>query len=97
METVKFFVILCYIDICIVAKYQSQVIAKLPSNRRTNPGRLDPSWTQIRKTKENNWIKSLHTAFPYGLKDNIGEKYHLHTTDISSSAPRSHYILVMFL
>ena len=85
---------------CIGAKYQSQVIAKLPSNRRTNPGPLDPSWTQIRKTKENDWIKSLHTAFPYGLKDNIGEKYHLHATDIIGlkfhSVPRSHYILVMF-
>ena len=36
-------------------------------------------------------IERLHTAFPYGLDDKIGEEYHLQTTDIISLKIQSLY------
>ena len=55
---------------------------------------MNLSWAQVRKTNETVSIERLHTAFPYGLDDKIGEEYHLKTTDIISlkmqSLPRSH-------
>lgn len=46
----------------------------MPGNRRPDRGFMNPSWLQIRKTKETEWIKILRIAFPYVLNDTIGEE-----------------------
>ena len=67
------------------AKYQIQIMEKLPGNWRTNNSSMDPSRTQIKKTNETEEIKIKHTGFSYGLSDKNGEGYHIKTTDIFSS------------
>ena len=52
---------------------------------------MNLSWAQVRKTNETMSIEILHTAFPYGLDDKIGEEYHLQTTDIISLKIQSLY------
>ena len=61
------------VGMCKGASYKVQIIEKLEGDGRTERGALDPSLTQIRKQKEIKWIKSLRTAYPYGLNDLIGE------------------------
>ena len=52
---------------------------------------MNLSWAQVRKTNETVSIERLHTAFPYGLDDKIGEEYHLQTTDMISLKIQSLY------
>ena len=54
------------------------IIQKLPGNGRTKNlqensklFKIDPEITQIRKVHEDNWIRSLHTQYPYGCNDRI--------------------------
>ena len=65
-------------------KYQIQIIQKLPNNGRPNRGSMNTSWIRITKDIVTSWIKNngLHTSFPYGLNDKVGEEYRLYTTDI---------------
>ena len=62
----------------------------MPDNGKTGKGSMDPSWTQIKKTKEAEWIKRSHTAFPYDINDKLGQEYHLHTTNIIALKFPSH-------
>ena len=60
-------------------RFRIFVIQKLPGSGRLVEGNLhksgltdiDPSITGTRKSFEDNWIRALHTRYPYGCSDRI--------------------------
>lgn len=57
------------------ASVKVQILKKNEGNEQANRGTMDPSITQIRKTIETTWIKTVKTAYPYGLNDLACEDY----------------------
>ena len=52
-----------------------QILKKNEGNEQANRGTIDPSITQIRKTIETTWIKTVKTVYPYGLNDLAWDDY----------------------
>ena len=53
------------------ASLKVQMTDEVEGNKRTNTETMDPSITQIRKRIETNRIRTLRTAYPNGLNDQI--------------------------
>ena len=48
--------------------YTVQIIEKIPSSGYVD-GKPDPEITQIRQNREEFWMSTLQTVYPYGLND----------------------------
>lgn len=46
----------------------------MQGNGTTKRGSTDPSFTQERKATETEWIKTLPTAYPYGMNDKVDDE-----------------------
>ena len=57
---------------CNRAFFKVLIIEKIEEIGRTNSGIMDPLITQIKKSRENNWMKTLRAAYPYRLNDQVG-------------------------
>ena len=54
--------------------FQYQILEKLPGNGYNSSGVVDPVMTEIRKAREDEWIKKLRTIYPYGLNESASDK-----------------------
>ena len=54
--------------------FQYQILEKLPGTGYTSSGLVDPAMLEIRKAKEDEWIKKLRTIYPYGLNESASDK-----------------------
>ena len=64
--------ILDHKDIFIDHSYSYQVLEKLPGNGYDIYGHPDVKMRELRKSKEDSWIKTLRTLYPYGLNEKLG-------------------------
>ena len=46
----------------------------MEGNGKTKRGAMDTSFSEKRKAKEAEWIKTLRTAYPYGMNDKLGNE-----------------------
>ena len=61
--------------LCKNAKYMVQILEKLPGTGRTERNAVDVKQTSSRRKREDYWIKTLRTVFPYGLNDRVGDDF----------------------
>ena len=61
--------------ICKNSDYSVQILEKLEGTGRTEDNALDRDSTSIRKKREDYWIRTLRTVYPYGLNDKLGDDY----------------------
>ena len=61
-------------EACKGYNFQYQILEKLPGNGYTSSGVVDPVMLEIRKAKEDEWIKKLRTIYPYGLNESASDK-----------------------
>jgi len=57
-----------YKNVCPGATFSVQILEKLPGNGYKN-GKVDPAMLKYRLEREDYWIKTLRTVYPYGLND----------------------------
>ena len=60
--------------LCQGATFTVHVIEKISGNGRDAEGNVDPTSTPVRRQKEREWMLRLHTVFPYGLNDRVGDE-----------------------
>ena len=64
------------VGICKDSDYKVQIIEKLEGTGRTeDDNAIDPKITSIRRKREDFWMKTLRTVYPYGLNDRVGDDY----------------------
>ena len=61
-----------YKNVCVGASFSVQIIEKLDGDGRKNR-KIDPDLTKYRLQREDYWIKTLRTVYPYGLNDRTKE------------------------
>lgn len=61
--------------ICKDSKYVVQIVEKLEGSGRTERNAIDPAITTFRRKREDFWMKTLRTVYPYGLNDHVGDDY----------------------
>ena len=54
--------------------FSYQIIEKLPGNGYNEDGSIDEAMSQIRKDKEDVWIKKMRVLFPYGFSEKARDK-----------------------
>ena len=54
--------------------FEIQILEKLPGNGYLPSGEIDPEMMEIRKAREDIWIKKLRTIYPYGLNEKASDK-----------------------
>ena len=54
-----------YKNVCPGATFSVQILEKLPGNGYKN-GKVDPAMLKYRLEREDYWIKTLRTSYPYG-------------------------------
>ena len=57
-----------YTNVCPGAEFSIQILEKLPGNGYTN-GVVDPAMREYRLQREDYWMKTLRTVYPYGLNE----------------------------
>ena len=57
------------------ANYIVNIIDKLSGSGRDDNGNPIPGITVERQNKETKWVLALHTVYPYGLNDKVGDEY----------------------
>lgn len=61
--------------ICKDSKYVVQILEKLEGSGRTERKTIDVTTTTLRRKREDYWMKTLRTVYPYGLNDRVGDDY----------------------
>ena len=61
-------------EVCNGHNFQIQILEKLPGNGYDHQGRIDNNMLKIRKSREDDWMKSLRTIYPYGLNEKASDK-----------------------
>ena len=59
-----------YSNVCPEAKFSVDILEKLPGNGYLN-GSIDAEMRKYRLEREDYWIKTLSTVYPYGLNDRV--------------------------
>ena len=63
--------ILDHKDVCSDHNYSYQILEKLPGSGYDIYGHPDVEMRALRKSKEESWIKTLRTLYPYGLNEKL--------------------------
>ena len=61
--------------LCKGAEYCVQILEKLEGTGRTERKAIDVSITSHRRKREEFWMKTLRTVYPYGLNDRVSDDY----------------------
>ena len=61
--------------VCKDSDYTFQVIEKFEGSGRTERHAIDPKITSKRRKREDFWMKTLRTVYPYGLNDRVGDDF----------------------
>ena len=69
-----------------------QIIEKTKKSRRIYREITDPSFTQIRKRTETNWINTFGTTYSCGFNDQVRDDYKKDKTELAAMSihPRTH-------
>ena len=59
--------------ICKGSSFEVQIIEKLEGSGRTERGAIDVKICRTRRKREDFWMKTLRTVYPYGLNDRMGD------------------------
>jgi len=57
-----------YKNVCLDATFSVQILEKLPGNGYKD-GKVDSAMLRYRLEREDHWIKTLRTVYPYGLNE----------------------------
>ena len=76
--------------VCKGSNYVVQILEKLEGTGRTPGNSIDTSMTCLRKEREDHWIKTFCTVYPYGLNDRLKDDYMTdqNSTRIGSKFPK---------
>ena len=61
--------------ICKGSKFSVQIIEKLEGSGRTERKAIDKQASVVRRKREDFWIKTLRTVYPYGLNDKLCDDF----------------------